>query len=353
MKFIQIRSLILSLVCALWCTPGATMAEPCLEIEGICRETNPNGYIFKEWNFKASVGKSGFAYTVVAAGESRPHIIIGGENGFVAAIIGYNNRQKLFGRASLADSVPEAGFGPGPLLYALFGNYSQLLNPNIQIPFVDMVGQSTGLEKEAVTQSWQFDSRFPFGANSMTAYVLPGPKTSTNALTLYPEGWKVGEMKVIQRDPSSGIPLLVEATWSVRTSAIPGLQEKLTQPQQRDQVTPWVGVRLEMTRITEGARNTYMPEINMKSLDVIDQRARMPNGEFLDYSLKSGELWPKPDGPEFMRKQSESLAAWKEAEKATRHPLLASITMLVGSGIILIFIMRLSRPRSEKSKPQK
>ena len=329
------------------------MAEPCLEIEGICRETNPNGYIFKEWNFKASVGKSGFAYTVVAAGESRPHIIMGGENGFVAAIIGYNNRQKLFGRASLADSVPEAGFGPGPLLYALFGNYSQLLNPNIQIPLVDMVGQSTGLEKEAVTQSWQFDSRFPFGANSMTAYVLPGPKTSTNALTLYPEGWKVGEMKVIQRDPSSGIPLLVEATWSVRTSAIPGLQEKLTQPQQRDQVTPWVGVRLEMTRITEGARNTYMPEINMKSLDVIDQRARMPNGEFLNYSLKSGELWPKPDGPEFMRKQSESLAAWKEAEKATRHPLLASITMLVGSGIILIFIMRLSRPRSEKSKPQK
>jgi len=352
MKLFQIRFLILSLVCALWCTPR-TIAEPCLEIEGICRETNPNGYIFKEWNFKASVGKSGFTYTVVAAGESRPHLIIGGENGFVAAIIGYNDRQKLFGRASLADSVPEAGFGPGPLLYALFGNYSQLLNPNIQIPLVDMVGQSTGLDKEAVTQSWQFDSRFPFGANSMIAYVLPGPKTSTNALTLYPEGWKVGEMKVIQRDPSSGIPLLVEATWSVRTSAIPGLQEKLTQPQQRDQVTPWVGVRLEMTRITEGARNTYMPEINMKSLDVIDQRARMPNGEFLNYSLKSGELWPKPGGPEFMRKQSESLAAWKEAEKATRHPLLASITMLVGSGIVLIFIIRLSRPRSEKSKPRK
>ena len=278
---------------------------------------------------------------------------MGGENGFVAAIIGYMNREKLFGRASFAGSVPEAGFGPGPLLYALFGNYSQLLKPNIQIPLVDMVGQTTGLEIEEVAQSWQFDSKFPFGANSMTAYVVPGPKISTNALTLYPEGWKVGEMKVIQRDPSSGIPLLVEATWSVRTSAIPGLQEKLTQPQQRDQVTPWVGVRLEMTRITEGARNTYMPEINMKSLDVIDQRARMPNGEFLNYSLKSGELWPKPDGPEFMRKQSESLAAWKEAEKATRHPLLASITMLVGSGIILIFIMRLSRPRSEKSKPQK
>ena len=351
MKFFQIRSLILSLVCALWCTPR-TIAEPCLEIEGICRETNPNGYIFKEWNFKASVGKSGFAYTVVAAGESRPHLIIGGENGFVAAIIGYNNRQKLFGRASLADSVPEAGFGPGPLLYALFGNYSQLLNPNIQIPLVDMVGQSTGLEKEAVTQSWQFDSRFPFGANSMIAYVLPGPKTSTNALTLYPEGWKVGEMKVIQRDPSSGIPLLVEATWYVKTFAIAGRQDELTQPQQRDQVTPWVGVRLEMTRITQGKRDSYLPEIKIKSLDVTDQRARMPNGEFSDYSLKPGELWPKSDSPEFARKQSESLAAWKEAEKATRHPLLASITMLVGSGIILIFIMRLSRPRSEKSKPQ-
>lgn len=349
MNRIRIQHLILTL--ALNCMPLA-VAEQCFEIEGVCRETNPNGYIFKEWNFKASVGKSGFAYTVVAAGESRPHLIMGGENGFVAAIIGYMNREKLFGRASFADSVPEAGFGPGPLLYALFGNYSQLLKPNIQIPLVDMVGQTTGLEIEEVAQSWQFDSKFPFGANSMTAYVVPGPKISTNALTLYPEGWKVGEMKVIQRDPSSGIPLLVEATWSVKTFAIAGRQDELTQPQQRDQVTPWVGVRLEMTRITQGKRDSYLPEIKIKSLDVTDQRARMPNGEFSDYSLKPGELWPKSDSPEFARKQSESLAAWKEAEKATRHPLLASITMLTGSGIILVFIIRFSRQRPDKSSPQ-
>jgi len=349
MNRIRIQHLILTL--ALNCVPLA-VAEQCFEIEGVCRETNPNGYIFKEWNFKASVGKSGFAYTVVAAGESRPHLIMGGENGFVAAIIGYMNREKLFGRASFADSVPEAGFGPGPLLYALFGNYSQLLKPNIQIPLVDMVGQTTGLEIEEVAQSWQFDSKFPFGANSMTAYVVPGPKISTNALTLYPEGWKVGEMKVIQRDPSSGIPLLVEATWSVKTFAIAGRQDELTQPQQRDQVTPWVGVRLEMTRITQGKRDSYLPEIKIKSLDVTDQRARMPNGEFSDYSLKPGELWPKSDSPEFARKQSESLAAWKEAEKATRHPLLASITMLTGSGIILVFIIRFSRQRPDKSSPQ-
>ena len=349
MNRIRIQHLILTL--ALNCMPLA-VAEQCFEIEGVCRETNPNGYIFKEWNFKASVGKSGFAYTVVAAGESRPHLIMGGENGFVAAIIGYMNREKLFGRASFAGSVPEAGFGPGPLLYALFGNYSQLLKPNIQIPLVDMVGQTTGLEIEEVAQSWQFDSKFPFGANSMTAYVVPGPKISTNALTLYPEGWKVGEMKVIQRDPSSGIPLLVEATWSVKTFAIAGRQDELTQPQQRDQVTPWVGVRLEMTRITQGKRDSYLPEIKIKSLDVTDQRARMPNGEFSDYSLKPGELWPKSDSPEFARKQSESLAAWKEAEKATRHPLLASITMLTGSGIILVFIIRFSRQRPDKSSPQ-
>lgn len=349
MNRIRIQHLILTL--ALNCMPLA-VAEQCFEIEGVCRETNPNGYIFKEWNFKASVGKSGFAYTVVAAGESKPHLIMGGENGFVAAIIGYMNREKLFGRASFADSVPEAGFGPGPLLYALFGNYSQLLKPNIQIPLVDMVGQTTGLEIEEVAQSWQFDSKFPFGANSMTAYVVPGPKISTNALTLYPEGWKVGEMKVIQRDPSSGIPLLVEATWSVKTFAIAGRQDELTQPQQRDQVTPWVGVRLEMTRITLGKRDSYLPEIKIKSLDVTDQRARMPNGEFSDYSLKPGELWPKSDSPEFARKQSESLAAWKEAEKATRHPLLASITMLTGSGIILVFIIRFSRQRPDKSSPQ-
>jgi hypothetical protein len=277
---------------------------------------------------------------------------MGGENGFVAAIVGYMHREKLLGRASLADSVPEAGFGPGPLLYALFGNYSQSLKPNVQIPLIDMVGQTTGLEIEEVAQSWQFDSKFPFGANSMTAYVVPGPKISTNALSLYPEGWKVGEMKVIQSDPSSGIPLLVEATWSVRTSAIPGRQDEFTQPQQRDQVTPWVGVRLETTRITKGERDSYLPEIKIKSLDVTDQRARMPKGEFLDYSLKPGELWPKSDSPDFARKQSESLAAWKEAEKAIRHPLLASITMLIGSGIILIFIIRLSRPRLEKSTPQ-
>ena len=345
----RIQHLILTL--ALNCMPLA-VAEQCLEIEGVCRETNPNGYIFKEWNFKASVGKSGFAYTVVAAGESRPHLIMGGENGFVATIIGYMDRGKLLGRASLADSVPEAGFGPGPLLYALFGNYSQLLKPNVQIPLVDMVGQTTGLEIEEVAQSWQFDSKFPFGANSMTAYVVPGPKISTNALTLYPEGWKVGEMKVIQRDPSSGIPLLVEATWSVKTFAIAGRQDELTQPQQRDQVTPWVGVRLEMTRIIQGKRDSYLPEIKIKSLDVTDQRARMPNGEFSDYSLKPGELWPKSDSAEFARKQSESLAAWKEAEKATRHPFLASITMLVGSGILLVFIIRFSRPRSEKSTSQ-
>jgi len=349
MNRIRIQHLILTL--ALNCMPLA-VAEQCFEIEGVCRETNPNGYIFKEWNFKASVGKSGFAYTVVAAGESKPHLIMGGENGFVAAIIGYMNREKLFGRASFADSVPEAGFGPGPLLYALFGNYSQLLKPNIQIPLVDMVGQTTGLEIEEVAQSWQFDSKFPFGANSMTAYVVPSPKISTNALTLYPEGWKVGEMKVIQRDPSSGIPLLVEATWSVKTFAIAGRQDELTQPQQRDQVTPWVGVRLEMTRITQGKRDSYLPEIKIKSLDVTDQRARMPNGEFSDYSLKPGELWPKSDSPEFARKQSESLAAWKEAEKATRHPLLASITMLTGSGIILVFIIRFSRQRPDKSSPQ-
>ena len=349
MNRIRIQHLILTL--ALNCVPLA-VAEQCFEIEGVCRETNPNGYIFKEWNFKASVGKSGFAYTVVAAGESKPHLIMGGENGFVAAIIGYMNREKLFGRASFADSVPEAGFGPGPLLYALFGNYSQLLKPNIQIPLVDMVGQTTGLEIEEVAQSWQFDSKFPFGANSMTAYVVPGPKISTNALTLYPEGWKVGEMKVIQRDPSSGIPLLVEATGSVITFAIAGRQDELTQPQQRDQVTPWVGVRLEMTRITQGKRDSYLPEIKIKSLDVTDQRARMPNGEFSDYSLKPGELWPKSDSPEFARKQSESLAAWKEAEKATRHPLLASITMLTGSGIILVFIIRFSRQRPDKSSPQ-
>ena len=349
MNRIRIQHLILTL--ALNCVPLA-VAEQCFEIEGVCRETNPNGYIFKEWNFKASVGKSGFAYTVVAAGESRPHLIMGGENGFVAAIIGYMNREKLFGRASFADSVPEAGFGPGPLLYTLFGNYSQLLKPNIQIPLVDMVGQTTGLEIEEVAQSWQFDSKFPFGANSMTAYVVPSPKISTNALTLYPEGWKVGEMKVIQRDPSSGIPLLVEATWSVKTFAIAGRQDELTQPQQRDQVTPWVGVRLEMTRITLGKRDSYLPEIKIKSLDVTDQRARMPNGEFSDYSLKPGELWPKSDSPEFARKQSESLAAWKEAEKATRHPLLASITMLTGSGIILVFIIRFSRQRPDKSSPQ-
>lgn len=349
MNRIRIQHLILTL--ALNCVPLA-VAEQCFEIEGVCRETNPNGYIFKEWNFKASVGKSGFAYTVVAAGESKPHLIMGGENGFVAAIIGYMNREKLFGRASFADSVPEAGFGPGPLLYTLFGNYSQLLKPNIQIPLVDMVGQTTGLEIEEVAQSWQFDSKFPFGANSMTAYVVPSPKISTNALTLYPEGWKVGEMKVIQRDPSSGIPLLVEATWSVKTFAIAGRQDELTQPQQRDQVTPWVGVRLEMTRITQGKRDSYLPEIKIKSLDVTDQRARMPNGEFSDYSLKPGELWPKSDSPEFARKQSESLAAWKEAEKATRHPLLASITMLTGSGIILVFIIRFSRQRPDKSSPQ-
>lgn len=98
MKFIQIRSLILSLVCALWCTPCDTMAEPCLEIEGMVDEDG----LGRSYSFKASVGKSGFALTIQIVSEplpdpeggsflttqpskqTTPDIIMGGEKGFVA-----------------------------------------------------------------------------------------------------------------------------------------------------------------------------------------------------------------------------------------------------------------------------
>ena len=125
MKFIQIRPLILALVCALWCTPCDTMAEPCLEIEGFAEN------IFR-YNFKVSVGKSGFAFILEAIGEPSPRIIMGGENGIVGTLERLPTQNHFMGYASKANDVPRTGPGPGGLIYALFGNYSQSLKSDSQ-----------------------------------------------------------------------------------------------------------------------------------------------------------------------------------------------------------------------------
>ena len=348
MNRIRIQRLILTL--ALNCVPLA-VAEQCFEIEGVGSTLTFNGGIMGTCNFKASVGKSGFAFTVEGSSESRrgEFFVLGGENGIVAAIQKFKEDSTLLGHVSTPNDVPFTGPGPGGILYSLFGNYSQQLRTEVQIPLIQMIVNLRPYDlipPLEIRQTWQFDSKFPFGAHSMDAYVLPGLMVPQDSRTpFYREGWRIGTIKVIKRDHRSFIPLLVEAIWSVP-------RESVNQQQSPDQVDPWVIDRLEVTRIAEGERVSYLPQIKTKPLSVVDQRGKKPNGKFLDYNLRPGELWATSDSPEFFRKQSESLAAWKEGEKATRRPILASITMLTGSGIILFFIIRFSRQRPDKSSPQ-
>ncbi|MCX6861238.1 MAG: hypothetical protein NTX70_13620 [Verrucomicrobia bacterium] len=344
MKFIQIRSLILSLVCALWCTPGDTMAEPCLEIEGFAEN------IFR-YNFKVSVGKSGFAFILQVVGEPSPRIIMGGENGIVGTLERLPTQNHFMGYASKANDVPRTGPGPGGLIYALYGNYSQSLKSDSQINLHQMMVEVAHFDEEpTVRQIWGFDSTFPFGATNMTAYVLHDakyPKTffGWSIPQFYPDGWKLGEMKVIQRDARTSIPTLVEATYFL-------LPLSVNQPQNPDQVVPNVLTHIEVTHIAEGQRDSYLPQIKTKRQSVIDNRGKLPDGEDSQYSLNPGDSWPPSDGPEFARRQSESLEEWKEQQKQTRHPLWPTATFLVGSGVILAFVIRFSRQRPEQITPQ-
>ena len=340
MKFIQIRSLILSLVCALWCTPR-TIAEPCLEIEGFAKDN------FERYNFKVSVGKSGFAFILEAVGEPSPRIIMGGENGMVGTLERLPLDKDFMGYASKANDVPRTGPGPGGLIYALFGNYSQSLKSDSQIHLLQMMVEVVHFDEEpTVRQTWHFDSTFPFGAVNMSAYVIPDlnfPKTTKTQF--YPDGWKIGEMKVIQRDARTSIPTLIEANYF-------RLPRSVNQRQGPDQVEPNVLTRIEVTHIAEGQRDSYLPEIKTKYQYVLDNRGKRPDGGFSAYYLKPGDFWPPSDGPEFARRQSESLAEWKAQQKLKRNPLWPTATLLVGSGVILAFVIRLSRQRPEQITPQ-
>jgi len=346
MKFLQIRPLILSLVCALWCTPGDTMAEPCLEIEGVNHELFMGAKVHS-YKFKVSLGKSGFELTLQAVGEPGPRIIMGGEDGFVGTIVRFPDQTSGSGYASTASDVPQAGPGAGGVLYALFGNYSKSIKSDAQIDLIQMMAQLHRYDtKPTVRQTWQFDSVFPFGATNMTAYVFPDANYPKNlAAQFYPNGWKIGEMKVIQRDTETTIPILAEATWF-------DFPRSVSQKQSPDQVEPWVIERIEVTHIAQGQRASYLPEIKTKPIYVIDQRGKLPNGEFSRYYLKPGDLWPRSNGPEFARRQSEALELWKAEQKAGRNPIWPTATLLVGSGVILAFVIRLSRQRPEQITPQ-
>jgi len=345
MKFFQIRPLILSLVCALWCTPCDTMAEPCFDIEGFGEDN------FLRYNFKVSVGKSGFAFILQAVGEPSPRIIMGGENGIVATLERFPLDKDFMGYVSKTNDVPRTGPGPGGLIYALFGNYSQSLKSDSQIHLLQMMVEVSHFDEEpTVRQAWGFDSTFPFGANNMTAYVLPDvkyPKTSNGWSTpqFYPNGWKIGEMKVIQRDARTSIPIIVESTYF-------HLPRSVNQPQNPDQVEPHVLTRIEVTHIAEGQRASYLPEIKAKRQRVLDNRGKRPDGEFSRYDLRPGDSWPPSDGPEFARRQSESLEEWKEEKKRRRNPIWPTVTLMVGSGVILAFVIRFSRQRPEQITPQ-
>lgn len=345
MKFSQIPPLILSLVCALWCTPR-TIAEPCLEIEGVNHELFM-GATMHSYNFKVSLGKSGFELTLQAVGEPSPRIIMGGEDGFVGTIVRFPNQTYGTGYASTASDVPQAGPGAGGVLYGLFGNYSKSIKSDAQIDLLQMMAQLHSYDtKPTVRQTWRFDSYFPFGATNMTAYVLPDANYPKTSLTqFYPDGWKVGEMKVIQRDAQTTIPILAEATWF-------DLPRSVIQQKKPDQVEPWVIERIEVTHIAQGQRTSYLPEIKTKPLSVIDQRGKMPDGEFSRYYLKPGDLWPRSNGPDFARWQSEALELWKAEQKAVKNPIWSTATLLVGSGITLVFAIRLSRTRRRRITPQ-
>jgi hypothetical protein len=110
--------------------------------------------------------------------------------------------------------------------------------------------------------------------------------------------------------------------------------------------------RIEVTHIAEGQRDSYLPEIKTKYQYVLDNRGKRPDGGFSAYYLKPGDFWPPSDGPEFARRQSESLAEWKAQQKLKRNPLWPTATLLVGSGVILAFVIRLSRQRPEQITPQ-
>ena len=365
MKFFQIRPLILSLVCALWCTPCDTMAEPCFDIEGMVDEDG----LGRSYSFKASVGKSGFALTIQIVSEplpdpeggnflttqpskqTTPDIIMGGEKGFVAALDRLPTQEKFLGYVSIANDVPETGPGCGGILYAMFGNYSQSIKSDTQISLPQMIVDfldypNLGRKMPTVRQTWRYDSVFPFGATNMTAYMLPDANYPTNSVNqLYPDGWKIGEMKVIQRDARTSIPILVEATW---------FRKLIFNSQRRspDEVEPSVVERIRITRIAEGQRTSYLPEIKAKGQYVRDYRGKTPDGEVSGYFLRPGDSWPPSDGPEFARRQSEGLERWKAEKKLEKNPLWPTATFLVGSGVILVFVIRFSRQRPEQITPQ-
>jgi hypothetical protein len=182
MKLFQIRTLILSLVCALWCAPR-TAAEPCLDIEGMVDEDG----LGRSYSFKASVGKSGFALTIQIVSEplpdpdgggfwitqptkqTKPIFILGGEKGFVAALDRLPKDEMFLGYVSTANDVPETGPGCGGILYAMFGNYSQSIKPDTQISLPQMIVDfldypNLGRKMPTVRQTWRYDSVFPFGA---------------------------------------------------------------------------------------------------------------------------------------------------------------------------------------------
>ena len=321
------------------------MAEPCLEIEGFAEDN------FLRYNFTVSAGKSGFAFILQAVKESSPRIIMGGENGFVGTLDRLPTQNHFMGYASKANDVPRTGPGPGGLIYALFGNYSQSLKSDSQINLHQMMVEVVHFDEEpTVRQAWGFDSTFPFGATNMTAYVLPDakyPKTSNGWSTtqFYPDGWKIGDMKVIQRDARTSIPILVEATYF-------HLPRSVNQPQNPDQVEPHVSTRIEVTHIAEGQRASYLPEIKGKRQYVNDNRGKRPDGEDLQYNLNPGDSWPPSDGPEFARRQSEGLELWKAQKKLEKNPLWPTATLLVGSGVILAFVIRFSRQRPGQITPQ-
>jgi hypothetical protein len=180
----------------------------------------------------------------------------------------------------------------------------------------------------------------------MTAYMLPDANYPTNSVNqLYPDGWKIGEMKVIQRDAQTSIPTLVEAAYFRK------LQSN-SQRRSPDEVEPWIVERIKITRIMEGQRTSYLPEIKAKGQYVRDYRGKTPDGEVSGYFLRPGDSWPPSDGPEFARRQSEGLERWKAEKKLEKNPLWPTATMLIGSGVILAFIIRLSRQRPEQITPQ-
>jgi hypothetical protein len=341
------------------------MAEPCLEIEGTVDEEPFD----RSYSFKASVGKSGFALTFQIVSEplpdpeggeywitqptkqTKPIFIMGGEKGFVAALDRLPKDEIFLGHVSTANDVPETGPGCGGILYAMFGNYSQSIKPDTQISLPQMIVDfldypNQGRKMPTVRQTWRYDSVFPFGATNMTAYMLPDANYPTNSVNqLYPDGWKIGEMKVIQQDARTSIPTLVEAIYFRK------LQSN-SQRRSPDEVQPSVVERIKVTRITEGQRTSYLPEIKAKGQRVHDYRGKTPDGEVSRYWLRPGDSWPPSDGPEFARRQSESLEEWKARKKLERNPLWPTATMLIGSGVILAFVIRLSRQRSRQVTSQ-